>query len=505
MKNGLKILIIIFLIFNSMIISGTSLSLLRVENSLYAIENDFDPLIDINITVEIMAIRSLDTIDVFSDPDFFVKLFINSEEFTSPVENDNQHIYDFWKITKNVPDDIKTVDISIQLWDWGSDSNKLCDISKEKNTNDEGKYANITYDLRTGRWYGDDYNMGDSSGYGRLNGCGDGSIYANENDCELLFKIYQNDYDNDLLPYWIETNIYETDPMVNNKGEDLDLDGVPIEWEHCFGFNPNIWEDHGNFDHDIDSLNNIEEYLTWDFGSDPFRKDIFLQMDFMDDGPNGENNEILEGAYEILKDPYHRRNIIFHVDSGEINGGEIIPFRYNSTFDDVLILYNDYFLHNNSESALRGIFHYGLVVYSIRPAGFGFSGDTSPYWGYIPGTNGFVLSSTLVDKKEELFRGQKSREYLYASLIMHEMGHNFGVRFGDPFGCDNQLTKSPLQIGWWRFSNYKSCMNYRYTYLILDYSDGSHGKRDNDDWEQIDLTWFEYPGEDENFLISNKL
>jgi hypothetical protein len=34
-------------------------------------------------------------------------------------------------------------------------------------------------------------------------------------------------------------------------------------------------------------------------------------------------------------------------------------------------------------------------------------------------------------------------------------------------------------------------MNYRYTIHILDYSDGSHGKRDYDDWGNIDLTWFE--------------
>jgi len=36
-------------------------------------------------------------------------------------------------------------------------------------------------------------------------------------------------------------------------------------------------------------------------------------------------------------------------------------------------------------------------------------------------------------------------------------------------------------------------MNYRYTYSILDYSDGSHGKIDYDDWENIDLTYFEKP------------
>ena len=60
--------------------------------------------------------------------------------------------------------------------------------------------------------------------------------------------------------------------------QDYDFDDVPIEWEHKWGFNPLIWEDHENYDPDGDSLTNIEEYLTRDFGSDPFRKDIFIEL-----------------------------------------------------------------------------------------------------------------------------------------------------------------------------------------------------------------------------------
>ena len=34
-------------------------------------------------------------------------------------------------------------------------------------------------------------------------------------------------------------------------------------------------------------------------------------------------------------------------------------------------------------------------------------------------------------------------------------------------------------------------MNYRYVYSgLTDYSDGSHGKNDYDDWANIDLTYF---------------
>jgi hypothetical protein len=80
---------------------------------------------------------------------------------------------------------------------------------------------------------------------------------------------------------------------------------------------------------------------------------------------------------------------------------------------------------------------------------------------------------------------------------MHEIGHNFGIRFGNPFGCDFPGSGSPFRLSYWIFRNYKSVMNYRYTYFILDYSDGSHGRRDFDDWENLDLTWFEYKNSDQ--------
>jgi hypothetical protein len=34
-------------------------------------------------------------------------------------------------------------------------------------------------------------------------------------------------------------------------------------------------------------------------------------------------------------------------------------------------------------------------------------------------------------------------------------------------------------------------MNYHYTYKILDYSDGSNGGRDFDDWSNLDFNYFE--------------
>jgi hypothetical protein len=110
----------------------------------------------------------------------------------------------------------------------------------------------------------------------------------------------------------------------------------------------------------------------------------------------------------------------------------------------------------------------------------------------MPGTNSFVISSShMEEKKTKRILLNQTLEYLYGSAIMHEMGHNFGIRFGKPFGCDNWFGKYPWQIFFWLILNYKSIMNYQYTYRIFNYSDGTHGWGDYDDWGNIDLAYFE--------------
>ena len=103
--------------------------------------------------------------------------------------------------------------------------------------------------------------------------------------------------------------MYGTDPTIDNRGDDWDQDGVPIEWEHRWGFNPFIWEDHTSVDPDEDSLTNIEEFLTREFGSDPFRKDVFLELDFMEESPDSISSIVPEEAIELLK---NKEGYVFH-------------------------------------------------------------------------------------------------------------------------------------------------------------------------------------------------
>lgn len=87
--------------------------------------------------------------------------------------------------------------------------------------------------------------------------------------------------------------------------------------------------------------------------------------------------------------------------------------------------------------------------------------------------------------------------------VMHELGHTLGLMPTTFGGIDNysQFGRNDLPFlekekikkeakEYW--SNYISCMNYdKFFQYVIDYSDGSHGGRDFNDWGFFDLTYFQ--------------
>jgi len=482
-------------------------------NFLYNETEDLDPLVDLVITITIKEIRAFDRIDLLNEPDFYVKLIVNDQSYSSNVWHDQKVVYDQWQETINVPDEKEYVNITIKLWDWNIGIDTLCDIAKNDNDNPDRYDITVHYSLKTGHWFGDDSNEGpespwqpDYSGYGHANGCDDNSIYENDKDCEIWFDITQNDYDGDGIPYWTEVNVYGTDPTVDDRGRDDDGDLVPIEWEFKWGYryrpyyhgyieqewlyDPFTYNNHSELDPDSDSLNNVEEYLTSEWGSDPFRKDIFVELDQMAAGPNGEAASILpEGAKELLFKAFNRQNIVFHLDDGrwEDSKSDIIPFdeltegdRY-APKNELIEIYEQYFLNNSNSNWRAGVFHYGVVLYQCDIAK-----------GNAFRSNSFQISSKGMKlKTKNLFTG--NRDIVYATSYMHELGHTLNLNY--LLGHSPDATH-PWQPLWWKARPYKSIMNYGYMYGIIfknfcDYSNGQHGKNDFDDWSNIDFSYFD--------------
>ncbi|MFO7677984.1 MAG: hypothetical protein R6V50_06370 [Thermoplasmatota archaeon] len=461
-------------------------------------EFDFDPLVDIEVTVEINTIRYLEdessqstqaistaknrlrlffeytkwqiNKNRFTDekPSMYVKVFINNVEFTSPVYHDTYYVYDAnFSATLDVPDDVEFVDITIQLWKKNIDEDILLDISPIK----EEYEANMIYSIATGHWTGDDY-LGDKSGYGRLNGCDDGSVYKNEGDCEIWFNIYQNTYDDSGIPYWMQVYVYGIDPMQNNTGIDYNGNGIPLEWEWKWGYDPFEYVDQNTLDPSGDAITNYEKYLTRDYGSDPFRKEIFVQMDVMEEGPNGEKTQFPDGGIELLTTAFNRQNVVLHLDTGRT-----VPFYEELNWSEIRNIYHNYFIIDEEERWRENVFHYGLIIYDVTegtPPGFAFY------------KNAFVVVSQAM---EEYHKSPflSSREVIYASAFMHELGHTFGFW---PIPGHNRRSIYPWQLMYWRNLPYNSCMNYGWMYIIVDYSDGSGVRPDIDDWQRINYHYF---------------
>jgi len=424
---------------------------------------DVDPLVDLSITINVLKIRSLEhddpqlnfkeIIDEQSDPDFYFVLFVNDDRFSSDIFWNEKYIYDTpFSVTVDVLDEYEDISLVLQLWDAadeGINDDRLCDISPDTGMNDDSYDVEINYNLKNGHWTGDDA-LEDLSGYGRLNGCDDGTIYSLDRDCELWFSITQNDYDTDGIPYYMETEVYDFDPMIDDTEIDYDEDGIPNWWEWKYGYDPIVWEDHLENDPDNDGLNNINEYRTAHWFSDPFIRDLFLELDQMEEGPNHQASLLTNGAKEMLYTSHDRQNVVYHLDDGTWDnqtGSEYIPFDPVTDSGELREIYDDYFLHGDEENWRREIFHYGVVIHwSNRVEGNAF------------GSNRFQISAYLLEKKVE--EHGFNRDVTYASAYMHETGHTLGFW---PIPGHNQygwLLRILLPL-------YKSCMSYGWIYRMV--------------------------------------
>jgi nitrous oxidase accessory protein NosD len=269
-------------------------------------------------------------------------------------------------------------------------------------------------------------------------------------------------------------------PVADGAGNDTDGDGVPDWWEVKYGYDPFTPDAHMVLDPDGDGLSNCEEYLTDCWGSHPFRRDLFVEVDAMD-----ARHALADDKKSLLTERFAAHNISLHIDDGSMGGGEVIGPQGYTDYAALTDIYWTYFLHENPVHWRKGVFHYVLLADSLFKdmPGFVFIG-----WDEA---DAFSLNLDYYEREiPPLFR-----DFVLATVFMHELGHTLGL-FHDVFpGIDNESTIIPFLLPFIRgqltYVNYRSCMNYQYAWQVMDYSDGTHGKNDFDDWGHVDLTFFQ--------------
>lgn len=262
-------------------------------------------------------------------------------------------------------------------------------------------------------------------------------------------------------------------------GCDSDLDGAPDWWEYKWGYNVSTWDDHYNLDEDGDGLSNIEECYTDQYGSNPYKKDIFLEIDWMDTQDPNETNKPSAKLIEKLIEIYKEYDINLHVDIGDLGGGEEIPYcDLQFSFAKLRDLYWNYFLHNDLNNPRKGIFHYSMVCKYCPDLNFPFVA-----WDHL---DTFAISAKWLKENKPFYPKQQ----LIVGAIAHHLGHTLGLLADTYNGIDNLGANKLFTIEWWKYRNYKSCMNYYWKYKILTYSDGSHGRGDFNDLNHLDFSFF---------------
>jgi len=334
----------------------------------------------------------------------------------------------------------------------------------------------LTYDYRTGRWDGDD-SFNDSDGYGHYLG----------DTFEIWFNVYQVDYDLDGIPYWTEVNILKTNPKIDDSRLDPDGDGIPTTWEWKWGYDPHVYDNHSTLDPDKDGLENTEEYFMEKWFANPFSQDIYIEADAMKgEGFLHPDHYLWEESKQIIIERFAQHGINMYIDDGwpdgPVNGGGELLTHYDRISQDSGMMLQFYRHHFPEER--KGIFRYLLICHS---AGFCHPSEFNVYDTMAVGNS---------YERNILNRGAftpRAMRLVLASSIMHELGHTFGIGPWNVPGNDNISFIEDEEKYLEEHGNYKSVMNYYYVYdkTLVDYSDGTNGNGDVNDWGMFDLTFFQ--------------
>ena len=289
MSGVLNIKLLAVLVITILVIAGLSAYIIlnyeedeepEKETDEFELDDKISPYTNQGLIVEVSRIRNRNLLDKMlvlgidwrNTPSFYYTIEVDEKLGSSEGNIGSNGVFNKWdtfgeestmSFYANEEQETSNVKITIvEQVKTGLLKRRVNDVEKET--------INLVYDYRTGRWIGDDSFM-DEDGAGH---------YLGE-EYEIWFDIYQSDFDNDRIPYWVESNFLNTNPTVDDSKLDPDNDGIPTAWEWKWGYDPNTWDDHMNLDPDIDGIENIEEYQMRKWFANPYQPDIYIETDGM--------------------------------------------------------------------------------------------------------------------------------------------------------------------------------------------------------------------------------
>lgn len=146
---------------------------------------------------------------------------------------------------------------------------------------------------------------------------------------------------------------------------------------------------------------------------------------------NKPDEMLIEQAIAIFEE----HNIKLHIDTGNLGGGQMIPYQSLPNVVDFRNLYREYFLHEDLNQPRKGIFRYAIVTIDSEAGYTIFSWDQLDF---------FNCGAQQIKEKFPWY----TKKRIIQHVIIHEVGHCLRL-FGDTVeGIDN---RESLLVTSWHF------------------------------------------------------
>ncbi len=292
---------------------------------------------------------------------------------------------------------------------------------------------------------------------------------------------------NSPVSYPESPTIYEGEHPVTLDSSDTDGDLLAKGYEVAQGTSDN------DTDTDGDGIDDFKESVWYGdradvfCGSsectypDPIRKDLYVEVDWMKNPSTNESYKPTATQLTSVVNAYLTHGIHAHFDTGQYGGGNELPtyvseleFVPDSEDPDFFNIKNgDGVSDPNFSSMRRGVWHYMITGYKTYVKGTNASTGAS-----YPGDDDALIAIGRV--KELVPTGQDTA---IAGTIMHELGHNLCLSDDAYTGQDSSCLFSGVDTH--AGNDYLSSMNYDKQLSMVDYSEGTSGVSDHDDWSAV--------------------
>ena len=239
---------------------------------------------------------------------------------------------------------------------------------------------------------------------------------------------------------------------------DSDNDGLPDDWET-----------EGIVLHDGTEL------ALPDWGVDPNRPDLFLQINWMEQH-NGKSFAPSAEALQDIVDLFDDHGIALHIDAGEtytnipnyteFHGGETVAYSQHYFADQIsgVRLLKDIETHLGDRS---NAFRLGIIGDQID------RGDYTTGVALVGDSAFFVANNDQIDSNEQL-----------RNAILHEFGHTLGLRHNGAADVTRKLPRTqatPVE--------YLSVMNYDHQFTHFNYSEEPYTAEGPDGPVEMPADW----------------